>query len=304
MRRGLGPLRWYPERWRRRYGDELTALLEDTYGPGRIPWRSQLGLARSGSAQRLRDWGVAGPARSPLAGSLLVLWAWAAFVVAGAGFVKLAEHWQDAVPAGRALLPTVGYDVTFCAGLAGAAIIAAAAVVCARPVRAFVADGRWREVSHLLWPAVALTVVSLSTVTAMGLWARHLSQYDRNGGSWPYGLLADVVALLITATIGWWAAVVTGTARRMELPAPVLRVCGGLAVALAVVMAVLVGGAVIWWGAIAARAPWFLGGTPPGTAGTVAPALLVLIGAIMVAGLAAGVIGAWRVVASFRRAPA
>jgi hypothetical protein len=296
-------LRWYPKRWRRRYGDELTALIEDTYGPGRIPWRGQLGLARSGSAERLRDWGVAGPARSPLAGSLLVLWAWAAFVVAGAGFANLAENWRSALPAGHALLATVGYDVTFLAGVAGGAIIVVAAAICARPVLMFVGEGRWREVSHLLLPAVALTVVTFSAIGAMALWSRHLNSYDRNGGLWTYGLLASAVALLITATIGWWASVVTGTARRMEFPPRVLCWCGRLAVALTAVMAVLVAGAVTWWAAIAVQAPWFLGGTPVGTAGTVAPALLVAVGVIMVIGLATGAAGARRVLASFRRAP-
>ena len=42
-------LRWYPSPWRTRYGDEMTALLEDTYAAaGDVPIRHRPGLCRRG----------------------------------------------------------------------------------------------------------------------------------------------------------------------------------------------------------------------------------------------------------------
>jgi hypothetical protein len=47
-------LRWYPSAWRRRYGKELVALLEDTYGDQPLPLRCRLSLIHSGTRERGR----------------------------------------------------------------------------------------------------------------------------------------------------------------------------------------------------------------------------------------------------------
>jgi hypothetical protein len=47
-------LRWYPAAWRRRYGQELIAMLEDTYGNDNVPPRARIALFRSGLIERLR----------------------------------------------------------------------------------------------------------------------------------------------------------------------------------------------------------------------------------------------------------
>jgi hypothetical protein len=47
-------LRWYPGAWRRRYGEELIAMLDDTYGNGKPPRRARMALLRSGLMQRIR----------------------------------------------------------------------------------------------------------------------------------------------------------------------------------------------------------------------------------------------------------
>ena len=52
-------LRWYPSAWRRRYGRELVALLEDTYGDRPLPLRCRLSLIHSGTRERgraMRKW--------------------------------------------------------------------------------------------------------------------------------------------------------------------------------------------------------------------------------------------------------
>jgi hypothetical protein len=46
-------LRWYPTAWRRRYGQELIAMLDDTHGDDKLPRRARMSLLRSGLIQRM-----------------------------------------------------------------------------------------------------------------------------------------------------------------------------------------------------------------------------------------------------------
>jgi hypothetical protein len=46
-------LRWYPPAWRRRYGQELVAMLEDTYGDDKLALRVRMALIRSGLKERI-----------------------------------------------------------------------------------------------------------------------------------------------------------------------------------------------------------------------------------------------------------
>jgi hypothetical protein len=48
-------LRWYPRQWRRRYGDELLALLEDIFGDEPLSVRCRIALCRSGTIERIRE---------------------------------------------------------------------------------------------------------------------------------------------------------------------------------------------------------------------------------------------------------
>lgn len=47
-------LRWYPRSWRRRYGDELVALLEDMFGDEPLSVGCRMSLFRSGTIERIR----------------------------------------------------------------------------------------------------------------------------------------------------------------------------------------------------------------------------------------------------------
>jgi hypothetical protein len=57
----------------------------------------------------------------------------------------------------------------------------------------------------------------------------------------------------------------------------------------------LAAGSVVWWAAVASQAPWFLGGTPPGTPGAVAPPMLVAVGVVMALAAVTAAAGAARV---------
>jgi hypothetical protein len=48
-------LRWYPPAWRRRYGDELVALLEDVFGDEPLPVRCRMSLFWSGTIERSHE---------------------------------------------------------------------------------------------------------------------------------------------------------------------------------------------------------------------------------------------------------
>jgi hypothetical protein len=47
-------LRWYPAAWRRRYGQELIGMLDDTHGEDKLPLRVRIALVRSGLIERIR----------------------------------------------------------------------------------------------------------------------------------------------------------------------------------------------------------------------------------------------------------
>jgi hypothetical protein len=297
-------LRWYPAAWRQRYGEELAALIEDTYPDGRIPWPCRLALLRAGLTQRLRAGGLFGqasPAAGARAGSLLVLWAWAVFMVAGAGFANLADGWYRAVPAGARALPRAGYGLVYAAAVAGGAVVLLAACVCAPAVAGFLRRGGWPQVRRLVLAAAAVTVVTVAAVTVMAAWAHHLDTQDRNGGLWTYSAYASLVALLFAATIAAWTTAAGTAARRIEFPARVLRRCTALAVALTGTMAVVTGGTGLWWAAVASRAPSFLTGGGGASGQNPAPLELLVVGALMIAGLSLAVIGARRAAACARR---
>lgn len=308
MTRGEGlerALRWYPAAWRERYGAELAALIEDTYPDGAVSWRCRLSLLRSGTVERLRAAGLLGSAAPPSdgvrAGLVLVLWAWAVFVVAGAGFANRADSWRSAVGARGARLPVAGYDVVYGAGLVGGVIVLLAAGICAPSVVRLVRAGGWPGIRRPVILAAALTIVTIVVIVVLAVWARQLGPRERNGGLWTYSATFVAAVLLFSATVMSCSAAAAAAARRMELRPGVLRRCCALAVTLTLVMAALAAGTVAWWAAMAARAPWFLAGTAPGSAGSVAPPALVAVGTLMILGITLGVLGARRATTSLRR---
>ncbi len=304
-RAGAGRLlRWYPKAWRERYGEELAALIEDTYPDGRLPPRCRLALLRSGLTERLRSGGLLGtasPAAGARAGSLLVLWAWAVFGVAGAGFANLADGWYRAVPARARALPATGYGLVYVAAAAGGALVLLAGCVCAPAVAGFLRRGGWPQVRRRVLAAAAVTAVTVAAVAVMVAWAHRLDTQDRNGALWTYSAYADLVALLITATIAAWTAAAGAAARRIEFPAEVLHRCAELAVALTGAMTVITGGTGLWWAAVASRAPSFLSGSGVAARQTAAPPALIAVGVLMIAGLSLAVIGARRAAVCARR---
>jgi hypothetical protein len=105
MKRGLDVgqlLRWYPESWRARYGDEFLALLEDRLNGSPPSIRLRTSVAVAGIRERCHASGMVGTQSSRLTqrrtGSLMVLVAWSIMIVGGAGLTKTAEHFAVAMP--------------------------------------------------------------------------------------------------------------------------------------------------------------------------------------------------------------
>lgn len=285
-------LRLYPAGWRAGYGEELEALILESSG-GSVPWRARLDVARAAGRERLRAAGLAGdhpPAERLRAGVLLVLCAWAVFVVAGSGVQKLSEHWQQAMPPGGGRdLARAAFDALVAgAGLAGVLAlvgIAATLPAVARLLRA----GGWPSVRRRALAAAVLTAVAVPVTAALVVWAHGLTSAQRDGHDAGYAALFVVWAVLLVAALAAWTAAAVAIARRLRLSAAVLRLEAGLATGVAVAMGVMTAATATWWAAVAHVAPGFLAGRPADAAASpLEPRLVVCAIAMLAAtGLAA-----------------
>jgi hypothetical protein len=298
-------LRWYPPSWRARYGGELTALLEDTYGASDVPFRGRLSIVKAGAVERARWAGVLGDSTGPTdrvrAGSLLVLCAWSVFVIAGAIFAKFSEGWRHVAPTAVGGLPNDAYHAVVWAGAAGGVVVAVAAfVVLPAFVRLVRATG-WTSIRRLVLSVVVVGVTAVALTAGGVVWAHHLSSRDRNGGLLAYGMFFVLCGLAIVAAIATSTGAAVSVTRRLDLSPRTLRVLGAMAVALTLIMTVMVAGALLWWGAVATRAPQVLrNGIGNGvlvTSDTV-PSTLVGVGVLMLIGLGTAAMGTVRVARS------
>lgn len=287
------PLRWYPPAWRARYGDELRALMEDHSGAGGPGLTERVSLARHGLAERARDvflFRHGAPQESRWrGGALLVLVAWAAFVLGGAGFAKASEHFGAAVPTGSRALPQAAGHTVFVGGLVGGALVLAGALGSVPAFVRLLRAGGWPSLRGHFVRAAAVTGVTVVLTVPLVLWAHGLSVHGRNGGNAAYGTAFVAWVVVIAATLGSWTAVAVAIGRNLVTSRRMLRVEAIVAVALAVVMLVVTVATATWWGAVAASAPGFLGRTP-------FDAPVVAAMALMVTGLAVSTGGVVRIV--------
>lgn len=298
-------LRWYPAGWRARYGDELAAMIEDDLGGTPPTLRFRWSIARAGMGERLRGTGLVGDSLPPSGrvrgGAFTVLCAFALFVIPGAGFAKISEHWDESVAPGSRHLPAVSYNLL--AALAGAAavvVMLGALAVLPTFVR-FVRDGGWPAIRRRVAWAVVATLATTAVTVGLAVWARHLTSHQRNTGLGWYQLLFLVFAILFAATIATWTATAISATRHLDLGSGQLKVAGFLAILVAVSMPVMTAAAAVWWGSVATTAPWFLAGTDPGTSPSPLAANLLVVLTLMVIGSTVGLFGLVRVVRSWPR---
>jgi len=247
-------------------------MMEDQLDGRRPSLRFRVSIARSGLRERAYGAGIVGRAASPVerarAGALLVLCAWSGFVIAGASFSKLSEHFDAALPRPARGLPWIAYrEVQIVAAIAVALLVTAG--LCVVPAFArFLGHGGWQALRRPVLRATTLTVGLVAATVALAVWAHSLSAAQRNGADAAYSAAFVVWALVAATTLVLWtrAAVVAG--RRLELSRRVLAAVSALAVAVGAAMAAMTVNTAIWWGTMAERAPWFLHGAPLGTNGS------------------------------------
>lgn len=304
-----GLLAWYPPRWRERYGSELTALMDDTLGDQRPTPRLRASIAWAGLRERGHQAGMigsTGPAADRArAGSLLVLCAWTAFVVAGSSLAKLAEGFQGAAPAGRRALSAGAYDgVVVLAVIAGLSVLSGVAIALPA-LRRFLRSGGWPSIRGHVLRASAASLVSVSALAGLIGLAHTLTPAQRNGGLlyhpvvWYYALAFIPTMLLVAGTLALWTVAAVGVARRLDLAPPVLSAEAVLSSLATVAMILMMAATAVWWAAISASAPWFLAGTRPGSAGLALDPQIVGTMALMVVASLVAAYGASRVVRSW-----
>lgn len=262
-------LRWYPTSWRARYGDELTALLDDEYGSS-MPIRVRLSLASGGIRQRALQSGLTGdavPAADGVrAGALVVLAAWTAFVIAGASFAKFAEHFDQALPHRIAAhrVPDLAFTVLQAVAGAACVLVAVGAALLVPAFLRFLRAGGWPTVSGHVLRAATCTVVTVAVTVPLVAWASGLPSQQPNDGLGWHGLLFLLWVSLLGITLTMWAVVTVAVGRRVDISADVLAAEAVLAAAVAAAMVLMVAATAVWWGAMAKDAPTFLSASPAG----------------------------------------
>jgi hypothetical protein len=296
-------LRWYPQAWRDRYGDEFVALLEDCSSDRRLTLAARSAIAGSGMRERARHVGLFGDTSAPRervrAGFLLVLCAWSMYVVAGASFSKLSEHFDSHVSAESRALPWGAFDVVQKVAVLAAILVGVGAVVAIPALTKFLRAGGWPTISRHVRRATAVTATALIASVGLITLAHSLSSAQRNGDDWPYTAAFVLWAVLIVATLALWTITAVVVARRLALTRSALAIETLLAGALTAAMVAMTAATAIWWTAIAADAPWFLHGTPPGSAGSAFEPRLALTMALMISAVIAAIYGTVRAARSW-----
>lgn len=296
-RRSARLLRWYPDAWRRRYGDELAALIEDELGDGAPTARLRVSLARAGLAERARHSGLVGhsrPARERVrAGALVVLAGWTAAMVAGAVFAKTSEHFSLSAPPAALATARGAFVAVVVLGVVGAASVLAGAVVALPAAVAYLRSGGWASVRGPIVRAAVVTAAAAAGLVPLAAWARHLDVAQRNGADGAYLAAVATWAALVVAGLALWTAAGVTWARRLDLGVRALRIEAALAVVVALVTACLVAAVAVWWAAMARAVPWYLVGAAPGSHPLPMPRTLITVESLL---LAASVVAGWGVV--------
>lgn len=297
-------VKWYPPSWRERYGDEFGAYLEDELGGARPSFRFLISVAYGALRERTNATGLLGDrdgAEERLrASSLLILCAWSLFMLAGASFSKLTEHFSRSMPAGSSSLARIGFDTVAVSGALGMVLLGLGALIALPSLVRFLRSGGWAGVRGPLSLSTTLTLLTFGAVVPLAIWAHHLSAAQRNGSDGAYSGAFAFWALLVAAVLFSWDRAVIACVSKMTLSPRVLHGEAVLATALLFLMVVITGGTTLWWSQLAYHAPWFLQGTNVGSSPSpVTPNLTVTL-AVMVVATGVGIFGVNRIRRSWR----
>lgn len=288
-------MRLYPREWRARYGEELEALIVESSDGRRVPWQVRADVALAGGRERLRAAGLGediAPGDQVRGGALLVLCAWALFVVAGIGVQKLSEHWQATTPDGSQALPSVAFGGLVVGAICASVLVLVGLASTFPSLVALLRGGGWPVIRRPVVTAVLLTVVMIAATVVLVVWAHGLNGRQRAGDDTAYAIAFVTWGLLAVVCLFVWTVAAVTTARRLRLPVATLRLEAKLATAVTVVMAVMTAATAVWWAALADAAPWFLAGRPVGSSASPLAPEPVAAAALMVLATLLGAAGA------------
>jgi hypothetical protein len=285
----------YPAAWRRRYGNELDALIVDMHADGRdTGWRVRADVLRAAARERLGGGHRGEPSRRIRGGASLVLWAWAVFVLAGAIVAKTSEHWQRALSGHPASTAEIAFGGLTVVAVAAAVLVAAGIAMTLPAAMRFLRDGGWPRVRSRALVAAALTVAAVAATTALVAWAHRLTVFDRNGHDDLYAGAFLCWAALASAVVLAWTAVAAGIARGLRCGRAVLRAHALLAPAVTVLMAVMTVATAVWWAIVGRHSAAALtGGSAAAQPSAIVPQLVVA-GALMLIATTMAAVGAAR----------
>jgi uncharacterized membrane protein SirB2 len=244
-------LRWYPPTWRKRYGDEFLAMVEDTLDGRRPGWRLRLGVARSGLRERGHV--LSGPA-GKRARSRLGTFAVIGGILAGG----ISDAGGDPTAAGTWQATAAMTALAVLAAITGAAIVAAVAIAW-RPLVRFLRAGGWPKVRRRIIPAAAATAAAAGMLTWLAALQTSMTP-GQLATSQTYGIVFIVVTLLFVAAIGLWATAARAVARHLDL-APRIRAAETLlAAVISTGVLTMVPTEIIWFGVIRSSVYWLTGG--------------------------------------------
>jgi len=252
-------IRVYPRAWRERYGDELVALLEAEP----LSWSVRLNVIGAGIRERLRG---SGPAE------LRVLWAWSLFVIGGMAFQKTSEQWQTVVPGTDRAVPTTAFDIVQAAAIVGSAAVLIGVLL--------VFPAFLRDLRSGGWATVRRPILAASTATLIGCCALIAVALDHDIVAASVFIASALVSLFA------WTHAASIAARRLAL-SPAHQYLAAVA---AMTMLVMTIAGAVWFGAVTAHAPSFVGA-----------AQLAVTGTFMLAGTALGITTLGSALASYRR---
>ncbi len=292
-------LRWYPARWRDRYGDELLALVEDETGGSPPGPKMRVEIACAGLRQRARDAALVGHTRSRSeqmwTGALTVLVGWAAFMLGGASFQRQSEHFVGGVPASARAVPVGAFDTIRVLALLGGSIVVLGALATLPAFIQMVRRGGWRDLRRSVAWVAGTSAVCIGSLVGLAAWAHSLDSATRNGGSIAYSLAFVAFGLVAAVTLGAWTALAVVAARKLEVRTWLLYIESVLALCLALVMTLLLAATALWWESMAKSAAWVIAGTPQGTHPAAVSSFLVCALASMSVGVVISLYGAWRI---------
>jgi hypothetical protein len=292
----------YPAAWRRRYGDELDALIVDMHADGRgTGWRVRADLVRASARERLHGGRGDDPTGRVRGGSSLVLWAWALFVLAGAIVAKTSEHWQRGLPGHPSSIAEIAFRALTAVAVTVALLVAAGIALALPSATRFLRDGGWPRVRSRVLIAATLTVVAAPATLALVAWAHRLTVLDRNGHDGLYAGAFLCWAALVAGALLAWTAVATGIARAMPCGRGVLRSQARLAPVVAVLMVAMTAATVGWWAIVGHDSPAALTGGPAADHGSAFVPQLVVATALMLVATTIAIVGAVRAEAALRQ---